>query len=110
MPPASRSPPPCGLSAAARVLWNTSRTMPALRRSNVTQFIPLPQAVPPVRGKRASPRRRPDVALGDRGYDHDKYRRPVWDLGVKPAIARRGFDHGSGLGTGSGLRIRWGPA
>jgi hypothetical protein len=24
------------------------------------------------------------VVLGDRGYDHDKYRRLVWDLGVKP--------------------------
>jgi transposase len=29
----------------------------------------------------------------------DKYRRLVWDLGVKPVIARRGAEHGSGLGT-----------
>jgi hypothetical protein len=28
-----------------------------------------------VRGKRGRPRRRPDLVLGDRGYDHDKYRR-----------------------------------
>lgn len=66
--------------------------------------LPLPpQAVPPVRGKRGRPRRRPNVALGDRGYDHDKYRRLAWDfgwdLGVKPLIARRGTEHGSGLGT-----------
>lgn len=52
-----------------------------------------------MRGKRGRPRRRPDVVLGDRGYDHDKYRRLVWDLGVKPVIARRGTEHGSGLGT-----------
>jgi hypothetical protein len=39
------------------------------------------------------------VVLGDRDYDHGKYRRPVWDLGVKPLIARRGTEHGSGLGT-----------
>ncbi|WP_326702163.1 hypothetical protein [Streptomyces cyaneofuscatus] len=26
-------------------------------------------------------------------------RRSVWDLGVKPRIARRGTGHGSGLGT-----------
>ena len=52
-----------------------------------------------MRGKRGRPRRRPDVVLGDRGYDHDKYRRLVWDLGVKPQIARRGTEHGSGLGT-----------
>lgn len=35
----------------------------------------------------------------DRGYDHDKCRRLVWALGVKPVIARRGTEHGSGLGT-----------
>jgi hypothetical protein len=46
----------------------------------------------------------------------------VWDLGVKPVIARRGTEHGSGLGTQRWvvgrafahlhwfgcLRIRWG--
>ncbi|WP_050800224.1 hypothetical protein [Streptomyces himastatinicus] len=41
------------------------------------------------------------MALGDRGYDHDKYRRLVWDLGVKPLIARRG------LHWFRRLRIRW---
>jgi hypothetical protein len=39
------------------------------------------------------------VVLGDRGHDHDKYRRLVRDLGVQPLIARRGTEHGSGLGT-----------
>jgi transposase len=39
------------------------------------------------------------VVLGDHGYDHDKYRRLAWDLGVKPVIARQGTEHGSGLGT-----------
>ncbi len=52
-----------------------------------------------MRGKRGRPRRRLDVVLADRGYDHDKYRRLVRDLGVKPLIARRGTEHGSGLGT-----------
>lgn len=56
-------------------------------RNDVTQLIPLLQAVPPVRDKRGRPRRRPDVVVGDRGYDHDKYRRLVWGLGVKPLIA-----------------------
>ncbi|MEU2760892.1 IS5 family transposase [Streptomyces sp. NPDC006906] len=68
-------------------------------RNDVTRLIPLLEAVPPVRGKRGRPRRRPDVVLGDRGYDHGKYRRLVRDLGVKPLIARRGTEHGSGLGT-----------
>ncbi|MFJ3229298.1 hypothetical protein ACIPJS_39070 [Streptomyces sp. NPDC086783] len=77
--------------------------------------------MPPVRGKRGWPRRHPDVVLGDRGYDHDKYRRLVRDLGVESLIARRSTDHGSGLGSQGwvverafahrywfrSLRIRW---
>ncbi|KAF3463184.1 IS5 family transposase [Streptomyces sp. Tu 3180] len=66
-------------------------------RNDATQLIPLLQAVPPVRGKRGRPRRRPDVILADRG--HDKYRRLVRALDAKPLIARRGTEHGSGLGT-----------
>ncbi|WP_414930712.1 IS5 family transposase [Streptomyces sp. SHP 1-2] len=73
-------------------------TLTGGNRNDVTQLIPLLNAVPPVRGKRGRPRRRPDVVLGDRGYDHDKYRRLVRALGVKPQIARRGTEHGSGLG------------
>jgi len=71
-------------------------------RNDITQLIPLLQAVPPVRGKRGRPRRRPDVVLGDRGYDHDKYRRLVWDLGVKPVIARRGTDKEFKAACGAG--------
>jgi transposase len=40
--------------------------------------------------------------IADRGYDHDRYRRELWRRGVKPVIARRSTDHGSGLG-----RVRW---
>jgi transposase len=39
------------------------------------------------------------VVLADRGYDHDKYRRLVRELGIRPLIARRNTEHGSGLGT-----------
>lgn len=38
--------------------------------------------------ERCRRRRRPDMVLGDRGYDHDKYRHIVWDLGVKPLFTR----------------------
>jgi transposase len=58
--------------------------------------------VPPVRGRVGRPRQRPDSVVADRGYDHDKYRRLVWRRGVKPMIARRETEHGSGLG-----RDRW---
>jgi transposase len=62
----------------------------------------LLDAVPPVRGRPGRPRRRPERLLADRGYDHDKYRRLVRARGIKPAIARRSTEHGSGLG-----RERW---
>jgi transposase len=55
-----------------------------------------------VRGRVGRPRRRPAALIADRGYDHDKYRRLVWQLGIKPIIARRQTEHGSGLG-----RHRW---
>ncbi|OEJ42755.1 hypothetical protein AR457_00040 [Streptomyces agglomeratus] len=48
-------------------------TLTGDNRNDATQLIPLLQAVPPVRGERGRPRRRPDVVLGDRGYDHDRY-------------------------------------
>jgi transposase len=55
-----------------------------------------------VRGKVGRPRQRADSVIADRGYDHEKYRRELWARGVKPIIARRGSEHGSGLGT-----LRW---
>jgi transposase len=55
-----------------------------------------------VRGKVGRPRQRADSVIADRGYDHEKYRREIWARGVKPIIARRGSEHGSGLGT-----LRW---
>ncbi|MFF4138962.1 IS5 family transposase [Streptomyces mirabilis] len=68
-------------------------------RNDVTQLMPLIQAVPPVRDRRGRPRRRPDKLYADRGYDHDKYRKQVRAAGITPIIARRGTEHGSGLGV-----------
>ena len=68
-------------------------------RNDVTQLMPLIEAIPPVRGRRGRPRRRPDTIYADRGYDHDKYRTLVRDKGITPVIARRGTEHGSGLGV-----------
>ena len=67
-------------------------------RHDVTQLLPLLDAVPAVRGRRGRPRRRPDRLYADRGYDHDKYRKAVRGKGIHPYIARRGTPHGSGLG------------
>ncbi|MCE7007119.1 IS5 family transposase [Kibdelosporangium philippinense] len=71
-------------------------------RNDVTQLMPLIQALPPVRGRRGRPRRRPDTVFADRAYDHDKYRKQVQALDITPIIARRGTAHGSGLG-----KYRW---
>ncbi|MFG2156733.1 IS5 family transposase [Streptomyces olivaceus] len=47
-------------------------------------------------GRQTPPTPRP--LLADRGYDHDKYRRLLWQRGIRPVIARRGEPHGTGLG------------
>ena len=77
-------------------------TLTGGNRNDVTQLLPLLDRVPAVAGVRGRPRRRPDRVVADRGYDHDKYRRLLWARGIKPVIARRKTEHGSGLG-----RHRW---
>lgn len=70
--------------------------------NDVTQLLPLVEAVPPVRGRRGRPRRRPDTLYADRAYDSAGHRDRLRDMGIDPRIARRGADHGSGLGV-----VRW---
>jgi transposase len=67
-------------------------------RHDVTQLLPLLEAIPPVRGKRGRPRRRPRRVQGDRGYDSEPHRRELRALGITPVLAKRGTAHGSGLG------------
>src|SRR5215467_13025999 len=43
-------------------------------RHDVTQLLPLVDAVPAVRGKRGRPRSRPQIVQGDRGYDSQPHR------------------------------------
>jgi len=74
-------------------------TLTGGQRNDVTQLLPLIAAIPPVRGRRGRPRQRPDRVYADRGYDHDTYRRQVRAKGITPVIARRGTEHGSGLGV-----------
>ncbi|GAA2268589.1 hypothetical protein GCM10010145_49010 [Streptomyces ruber] len=71
-------------------------------RHDVTQLMPLPDAIPHIRGTRGRPRHRPRRLFADRGYDYDKYRRLLRARGITPKIARRGAAHGSGPG-----RTRW---
>ncbi|MFJ1730785.1 IS5 family transposase [Streptomyces sp. NPDC088254] len=73
-------------------------TLTGGNRHDITQFLPLLDAVPPIRGLRGRPHHRPRRLYADRGYDFDRYRRLLWRRGVKPLIARRGVAHGSGRG------------
>ncbi|MFD8671185.1 IS5 family transposase [Streptomyces microflavus] len=68
-------------------------------RNDVTQLMPLIDAIPPIRGRVGHPRRKPDSLFADRGYDRDIYRDQVRERRIVPAIARRGTLHGTGLGT-----------
>ncbi|MET9912542.1 IS5 family transposase [Streptomyces sp. NPDC006476] len=77
-------------------------TLTGGNRHDVTQLLPLLDAIPSIRGLRGGPRRKPRRLYADRAYDFDKYRRLLWKRGIKPAIARRGVAHGSGLG-----KVRW---
>jgi len=68
-------------------------------RHDVTQLLPLIEAIPKIRGRGGQPRRRPRYLYADRGYDHERYRDAVRRLQITPRIARRGTPHGSGLGV-----------
>jgi transposase len=78
-------------------------TLTGGNRNDVTQLIPLVERIPPVRGRVGRPRRRPQRVTADRGYDHDKYRRDLRRRRITPEIARRGAEHGSGLGQARGV-------
>ena len=67
-------------------------------RHDVTQLIPLIDAIPPIKGKVGTPLRKPKEVMGDRGYDSDPHRMILSARGIATAIARRGQPHGSGLG------------
>jgi transposase len=71
-------------------------------RNDVTQLVPLIEAIVPIGGKRGRPLSRPGRVYADRGYDHDKHRRVLHEGSIPTSIARRGHPHGSGLG-----KVRW---
>jgi transposase len=71
----------------------------AANRHDVTQLLPLVDAVPPVRGKVGRPRRRPEALYADRAYDSQPHRRELRRRHIQPYLARRSTVHGSGLGV-----------
>jgi transposase len=74
-------------------------TLTGANRHDVTQLLPLVDAVPPVAGKPGRPRRRFDCTQGDRAYDSNRHRRELRRRNTQPVLARRFTPHGSGLGV-----------
>jgi IS5 family transposase len=66
------------------------------------ELLALVDAVPPIRGHRGRPRRRPDKLHGDKAYASRANRRALRERGIAPRIARPGRDSSSRLG-----RHRW---
>src|ERR1700674_4798857 len=74
----------------------------AANRHDVTQLLPLVDAIPPLRGCPGRPLRKPGLVQGDRGYDSQPHRDQLARRGIASQLAKRGRPHGSGLG-----RTRW---
>ena len=70
--------------------------------NDITQLLPLIDAIPPIRGKPGAPQFKPGEVYADRGYDSEPHRDELRDRGIKPFLARRNTEHGSGLGI-----VRW---
>jgi transposase len=70
--------------------------------NDIMKLLPMVVNIPAVRGKPGRPRSRPDAAFGDRAYDSEPARGILRWLGIDPFLAKRGTEHGSGLG-----KIRW---
>lgn len=70
----------------------------AAQRHDVTQLLPLVDAIPPLKGRVGRPRRRPAIVQADRAYDSEPHRQALRDRGIQPLLAQRRTAHGSGLG------------
>ena len=66
---------------------------------DVTRLLPLADAVPPIAGKPGHPQRRPRAVFADRAYDSKWHRAELRRRGIRPWLAARNTEHGSGLGV-----------
>jgi transposase len=65
-------------------------------------FEELVDSIPPIKGAKGRPRKRPDKLHADKGYDYPRCRRSLRKRGIKARIARRGVESSERLG-----RWRW---
>ena len=74
----------------------------AANRHDITQLLPLVDAMPPLGGRTGRPARKPGLVQRDRGYDSQPHRDQLQQRGIASQLAKRRTPHGSGLG-----RTRW---
>ena len=70
----------------------------AANRNDCSELVALVDATPPIRGKRGRPKRRPACVVGDRGYQWRAASDQLRRMRIRPLIAERRTEHGSGLG------------
>ncbi len=70
----------------------------ATNANDVTQLLPLVEAISSVRGREIQPRRRPERVQGDRGCDFEPSRKTLRRLAIEPVHAKLNTPHGSRLG------------
>src|ERR1035437_8662885 len=70
----------------------------AANRHDITQLLPLVDAMPTLRGCPGRPVSKPRLVQGDRGYDSQPHRDQLWQRGIASQLAKRGRPHGSGPG------------
>jgi transposase len=71
-------------------------------RHDLTQLLPLIDAIPPIRGEAGAPLRKPKTVMTDRAYYSEPHRMRLSARAIATQIARRNTPHGSGLGM-----FRW---
>lgn len=60
--------------------------------------VPMVQSLPSIQGPRGRPRRKPGSLLGDRAYGAAWIIAGLKAMRIRPLLAKRGTEHGSGLG------------
>jgi len=70
----------------------------AANRNESLEAMNLVDDIPPIRGRRGRPRRKPKALYGDRQYGTPRNRKGLKERGIEDHLARQRTPHGSGLG------------
>jgi transposase len=71
-------------------------------RNESREALNLVDDIPPIRGRRGRPRRKPKALYGDRQYGTPRNHQGLKERGIEDHLAQQRTSHGSGLG-----KIRW---